>query len=128
MKRNNQGFTLIEVMIALTIFALLASAVALSNAQSLRTARQLQEQTQARWINQNILTQLRLDSTMPRSGKSDRSYEFAGQQWLVELDVAVEDSELLGPFVRHVEINTHLKGDESIADTLKATLAKVPSE
>lgn len=125
MKRSDRGFTLIEVMIALTVFALLASAIALTNIQSLRNARQLDEQLQARWINQNVLTEIRLEDSFPRSGSTDREYEYNGRTWIVDIEVQVEDSEVLGSYLRHIQLNTRLKDETEYVDTLRATIGKV---
>jgi general secretion pathway protein I len=115
-------------MIALTVFALLASAIALTNIQSLRNARQLDEQLQGRWINQNVLTEIRLASTFPRSGSTDREYEYNGREWVVDIEVQVEDSEILGTYLRHIQLNARFKDEENYVDTLRATLGKVVNE
>ncbi|TXR53504.1 prepilin-type N-terminal cleavage/methylation domain-containing protein [Reinekea thalattae] len=127
MYRASRGFTLVELMIALFIFALLASTITLTNIQSLRTARQLDEQLQGRWVNQNVLTEMRLAESFPRSGSTDREYEYNGQTWLVDIEVQVEDSELLGSYLRHVELSSRVLGQQQYVDTLRATLGKVIS-
>ncbi|MEX2365122.1 MAG: type II secretion system minor pseudopilin GspI, partial [Pseudohongiellaceae bacterium] len=73
-----RGFTLIEVMVALAIFAVMAGAVSLANTQNLMSARQIQEQTQARWVNDIVLSQLRM-SGLPDPGTQTEQVSFNEQ-------------------------------------------------
>jgi len=123
-KRNNQGFTLIEVMVALVIFALLASTIAVSNTQSLRSTRQINEQIQGRWVNQNVLTQMRLEKKLPQAGTTSTPYEYNNQEWVVKVEVINVEMELLGPFLRRVQLRAHLNGDETAADVLDALIGE----
>jgi len=123
-KRNNQGFTLIEVMVALVIFALLASTIAVSNTQSLRSTRQINEQIQGRWVNQNVLTQMRLEKKLPQAGTTSTPYEYNNQKWVVKVEVNNVEMELLGPFLRRVQLRAHLNDDETAADVLDALIGE----
>ena len=124
MKHPNRGFTLVEVMVALAIFALLASTIALSNIQALNGARQIEEQVQARWISQNVLTQMRLAKQLPDGGTTRQDYAYNNQDWIVEIEVTNVEMEILGPFLRHVQLRTRLKTDETPADLLIAVLGE----
>lgn len=127
MNRSNQGFTLIEVMVSLAIFALLAASISIANIQSLRGARQLEEQIQARWINQNEMTKLRLLDTLPQAGTSTKTVLFNNKEWRVTTILEVEDSELLGPYIRHIQLSTGLNTDDKPIDVLNAIIGKVAS-
>lgn len=124
MSRSESGFTLIEVMVALAIFAVMAGAIALANTQNLSAARQIEEQTEARWVNQNVLTELRL-SALPEPGTLTRSAVFNGREWEVSIEVSAVDMELLGPYLRRVELAARLvtdQDDSPPADRLIAVL------
>ena len=58
-----QGFTLLEVLVALAIFALVAASVLSATARSLQTASRLEEKTLAMWIADNRLTELQLSQS-----------------------------------------------------------------
>jgi len=126
-KHPNRGFTLVEVMVALAIFALLASTIATSNIQALNSARQIEEQVQARWINQNVLTQMRLDKALPDGGTTRQNYSYNNQDWIVEIEVSNVEMDLLGPFLRHIKLRTRLKTDDTPADILIAVLGEAGS-
>lgn len=91
MSRTESGFTLIEVMIALAIFAVMAGAIAMANSQNLTAAYMIEEQTHGRWVNENVLARLRL-SAAPDLGTQEKKVDFNGQEWTVEIEV--EESSL----------------------------------
>lgn len=119
--RNESGFTLIEVMVALAIFAVMAGAIALANTQNLKAAQMIKEQTEARWVNQNTLTELRLDA-LPAPGTRRVNAEFNGRSWRVEAEVSAVDMPLLGASLRHVELRAYPEGSDQAADVLVAVL------
>lgn len=120
-----RGFTLIEVMVALAIFAVMAGAVSLANTQNLMSARQIQEQTQARWVNDTVLSQLRM-SGLPDPGTQTEQVSFNDQTWRVEVTVTAVEMELLGPFLRRVELRAFPPDSEASVDALIAVLGSTP--
>lgn len=122
----DRGFTLIEVMIALVIFGLTASVVALANIQALNSARQIEQQTQARWVNQNELARIRLEDSLPAPGESTSEVSFNDQDWEVDVIVRAVEMDVIGPFLRQVELRAHPKGEEQAADVLRAVLGEAP--
>lgn len=120
-----RGFTLIEVMVALAIFAVMAGAVALANTQNLMSARQIQEQTQARWVNDTVLSQLRMTG-LPDPGTQTEQVNFNDQTWRVEVTVTAVEMELLGPFLRRVELRAFPPDSDASVDALIAVLGATP--
>lgn len=120
-----RGFTLIEVMVALAIFAVMAGAVSLANTQNLMSARQIQEQTQARWVNDTVLGQLRL-AGLPDPGTQTEEVSFNDQSWRVEVTVTAVEMELLGPYLRRVELRAFPPDSEASVDALVAVLGATP--
>ncbi|MFG1496449.1 type II secretion system minor pseudopilin GspI [Saccharospirillum sp. HFRX-1] len=129
MSRSEGGFTLLEVMVALAVFAVMAGAIALANTQNLAAARQIEEQTDARWVNQNILQQLRFSALPDAGDRLTRETTFNGRDWKVEVRVTAFNFPMLPPvepYLRAVELSARLEAepdDAPPADRLTAVLA-----
>ena len=80
MKRA-RGFTLLEVLVALAIFAMVAASVLSASARSLQNASRLEDKTLAMWIADNRLNELQLEQTPPSSGRNQGELEFDGRRW-----------------------------------------------
>lgn len=78
---RSRGFTLLEVLVALAIFALVAAVVLTAAGRSVNNAGRLEALTLAGWIADNRLTELQLQQPAPSIGREDQQLEFAGRQW-----------------------------------------------
>lgn len=78
-KKSNQGMTLIEVLVALAIFATAAISVVRSVSQHINTLAYLEEKTFAAMVVDNQMAKVMLGSA-PKSEKKGQS-ELAGQTW-----------------------------------------------
>jgi general secretion pathway protein I len=83
MKTSNQsrGFTLIEVMVALTIAALGLAAVTASVSQMVDAATSMRQRTYAAWIALNKITEMRLANVVPEVNTTSGEVLFAGSEW-----------------------------------------------
>ena len=102
-RRRTRGFTLIEVMIALMIFSLLAAMLQEVASGYMNNYRRIESQTMASWIAQNRLTEMRLQDQMPGIGSSDEEIEFGGHEWEMETEI----SETEDPAIRRVEMTLY---------------------
>lgn len=75
------GFTLLEVLVALAIFAIVAAVVLTAAGRSVNNAGRLEALTLAGWIADNRLTELQLQRPAPSVGRENLELEFAGRQW-----------------------------------------------
>ncbi len=75
------GFTLLEVLVALAIFAIVAAVVLTAAGRSVNNAGRLEALTLAGWIADNRLTELQLQQPAPSIGRTDQELEFGGRQW-----------------------------------------------
>lgn len=79
--RRLNGFTLLEVMVALVIVALALAGVATSMGQMIDTANTMRDRTFASWIAQNKIAEMRLSGDMPEVGESDGEVDYANTTW-----------------------------------------------
>lgn len=88
--RRAAGFTLIEVLVALAIFASVAVVVLEAGARTLRNSARLEQLTLASWLADNRLTELAL--APPAPGRSSQREHYAGREWelLTETRATVE--------------------------------------
>lgn len=96
---SRHGFTLIEVMIALSIFAVMAAAISRTASQNADTVLYLEEKTLASFVAENRLNKLKLLG-YPTATQTKDDEEMAGREW--HITTKVEDTPL--PNFRRVEI------------------------
>jgi len=92
--RISRGFTLLEVMVALTIVSLSLIFVATSMSQMVFEAQTMRNRTYASWIAQNRIAELRLAPATPDVGASNGEVQFASTDWswrAVVSETGVED-------------------------------------
>jgi len=75
------GFTLIEVMVALTIIAISLGALLNTSGAQARNAGYLKQKTIAHWVAVNELTQIRIAREFPDLGDKKDSTTMANNEW-----------------------------------------------
>jgi general secretion pathway protein I len=78
---RHQGFTLLEVLIALAIVAMSVGALLGTITSSASNIIYLKDKTLAEWVALNRLTEVRIDQNMPAKGKRSGSTVMAGMRW-----------------------------------------------
>ena len=78
---SHSGFTLIEVLVALTIVAISLGAIISSSGTQASQASYLKQKTIAHWVALNEITQLQIDNTWPDLGSDDGSTNMANNEW-----------------------------------------------
>ena len=78
---RSNGFTLIEVMVALAIAALGLAAVAASVSQMVDAGTAMQQRTYASWIAQNKIAELRLSNVIPDVSETSGDTIYADREW-----------------------------------------------
>ncbi len=76
-----KGFTLIEVMVALTIIAISLGALLSTSGTQANSVGYLKHKTLAHWVAVNELTQMRIAKEFPDVGDKKGSTEMANNDW-----------------------------------------------
>lgn len=104
---NQKGMTLVEVMVAAVILALVMIGVILSASHTQRSTLVLQQKTQATWVANNVSAELRagLHGTLSSTGSFQGKMNLGTQAWywsakaqplteqVIELVISVHESE-----------------------------------
>jgi len=80
-KKRTSGFTLIEVMVALTIIAISLGALLNTSGTQANSATYLKQKTLAHWVALNELSQIRLSGEFPDIGDKKDSTTMANHEW-----------------------------------------------
>lgn len=87
-QRRQQGFTLIEVLVALAIASVSLIAIATELGKQADYARRMRDQTLAMYVASNAITELRLNAAFPDVGRTTDETTFANRRWQVVTVVA----------------------------------------
>ena len=116
--RSEQGFTLVEVMVAVAIIGVALPAFILSLLKQVDSVAYLRDKLEAQLIAENMMTELfirnGLSGEVPRS--EDGTQELASRKWYYETDFKEYPQEALKD-VFAVEIKVWLKSDDLDVNT-----------
>lgn len=118
---KSKGFTLLEVMLALLIFALTGTAIMKAATDHLNGVSQIEDITFATWVANNRLTQLNIYTTWPPKDNEKGSEVMAGRTWYWQQKILkTPDEDLLG-----IEISVGTEEDyERTVTSVTSYLAK----
>jgi general secretion pathway protein I len=110
MARRMRGFTLLEILIAVAVLAIVAVVVLGRTGDALDQAARIEERTLATWVAENALTALRLvpageNRTLP-SGRTTEQQRLGGRDWRIELEYV--DTSL--PTFKRVDVRVFAAG------------------
>ena len=107
---TGRGFTLLEVLIALTILAISSMAVITQTGQSLNQLGQLRLKTVAMVLAENHINRARVSEQWPATGRSTNILSVLDQSWVVNMEVTATSE----PWLRKMTVTVSLDegGDE----------------
>lgn len=105
---RTDGFTLLEVLVALAVLALALGAILKAGADNAAAAAYLRDKTFAHWVAVDRITELRLEPAWPSTGRRSGEVEFGDRRWHWESVVA----DTFDDTVRRVEVSVALPDDE----------------
>ncbi len=98
--RRGRGFTLLEVLVALFVFAIAITALVQAGSQRAQNLEYLRDRTLATWIAGNRVTALRLERTSVSTGKREGEVEMAERTWYWRAEISETPEET----VRRVDV------------------------
>ncbi|MDH5326753.1 MAG: type II secretion system minor pseudopilin GspI [Gammaproteobacteria bacterium] len=107
-QRRSKGFTLVEVLIALTIIAVALAAIITTVSATVRNYGFLQEKTFAHWVAMNKMAEIQMMRQWPSPRSTRGSMVMAEHEWFWEMDVQNTEDKT----VRKVIIRVKLKEDD----------------
>jgi general secretion pathway protein I len=120
---SQKGMTLLEVMVALLIFALTGTAILKAAGDHLNNVGQIEAVTFASYVASNRLNQLQLDDTWPPKNNLKGSMEMADRTWYWQQTVTKTNDDDL----RSVSISVDLDSDYSGSVTSVTTFVAKPT-
>jgi general secretion pathway protein I len=106
-KRFLQGFTLLEILVALAILAIALSAVIKATGEGIGNVGYLRDQTLASWVALNRINTIQLEEDWPALGVSKGQVDMAGREWEWEVQVSDTSDEDL----RRLDVTVRQRGD-----------------
>lgn len=122
MRRYQQGFTLLEIMVAMFIFAVAGAAIIKTTAEHINSLSKLEEITFATWVANNQLTRATLVAEKQWPPKNDQrgSVEMLDRTWYWEQEVESTNDENLRAIVISVGLDEDYEGSITSVTTFVA--------
>jgi general secretion pathway protein I len=115
------GFTLIEVMLAMAVFAIAGVALLGVADNNYRHISHIEEQMFANWVASNQLVEVSLDKTWPPKNNRKGKVEMAGRTWYWQQKVSKTANKELRAVNMQVRLN---EDDELVSASLMTYLAQ----
>lgn len=108
-----KGFTLLEVLVALTIVSLALGALISTSGSQATSAAYLKQKTIAHWVAMNEITQLQLENSWLGKGETKGSTQMAGTEWFWKRTVIETEDDN----ARQVELTIYLDEEREFSLT-----------
>ena len=109
-ERRQKGFTLVEVLVALVIFGVIAASVLKTLQDSVGQQSRLEERLAANWVAQQALAEIRIRSDWPPLGKNTERVIVGEREW----QVAAEVKSTSEPRMRHLIVQVGWPDEDPI--------------
>ena len=116
---RSEGFTLIEILVALAVIAIAVAAVVAAVSGNVSNAAYLQDRTLAHWVAMNKIAEVQVAKNWPAAGTQHGESLMASQQWSWQVKVSTTDD----PDVRRVDVDVFANQNQK--EPLSAIVAYV---
>ena len=86
------GFTLLEIVVAVAVFAIVAVVIYGRTGDVLNQTAKLEQRTLATWVAENTLASLSLSRKQPGTlvpaGRTNQQLRMAGREWRIDVTIA----------------------------------------
>ncbi len=89
--KQARGFTLIEVLVALLVFGMIATAAAQVGSQYISSFERIRDKTLASWIADNRINEVRLQEGLPSVRETTTDVEYGQFQWQVTTNISATE-------------------------------------
>ena len=119
-----QGFTLIEIMVALAIVSIAVLAIANAMNQNAVVLSELEKRLLASWVANNQMELIRYDSRVNRikEGSKSKVEKMAGLRWRVLSKI--EESDVSNVYMLSITVNGDAQSDKAPYASLTTALVK----
>ena len=114
------GFTLLEIMVALFMVAVVMLSVVQASSQYTRTAVALEQRLMANWVASDHLSELRLRARTERvrTGSNSDDREVSGRSWQIRTEI--EETEVEQVYLVTVIVREDNEANEEMARLVSA--------
>ena len=112
MRMKNNGFTLIEVLIALAILSIALTAIIQSTSQNIKDTLYIQNKTIANWVGSEIIAETEagiLKVPDPPDKLSDET-DMLGQKWIWQASLKPSPN----PKIKELNVSVSIKSNEKL--------------
>ena len=108
-RKTAAGFSLVEVLVALTVLAIALAAVTKTASEGAGNAAYLRDKTLGNWVAMNKITELYAMNQWPPIGQSNGDSPMGGHEWVWTMEVsATPDQD-----IRRVEVEVRRHEDDA---------------
>ena len=111
-KNTQQGFTLLEVMVALLIVSLALITLVKGAAEKVNVANDLRDKTFAQWVAINKITEWRTMKTLPKTNRASGTQNMGTEEWFWFAKFLKTDNKNIFKAEIHVYENEQNKEDK----------------
>ena len=108
---KTRGFTLIEVLIALAVLAVVMASIARATSQTVVANLDLQQRTFASWVAANVIEQVRLRDGWPNVGRRQGRTIMGQTEWHWQMQISSTEE----PRMRRLDVVVYQDSDHQQA-------------